>query len=78
MKLAKPQKNLMTTTVDVIYYVASKEELLLKGFPLKGTLKSVKSRSLLSLLNLLKTFFKVVQELLLIIPVMLLMVLDLP
>ena len=68
--------------MDIIY-VASKEELLLKGFPLKGTLKSVKHRSLLSLLNLLKTYccenlFKVVQELLLIIPAMLLMVLDLP
>ena len=41
-------------TVDVIC-VASTEELLLQGFPLKGTLNSMKNRSLLSLLSLLKT-----------------------
>ncbi len=37
-------------------YIASEEELLLKEVPLKGTLKTMKSRSLLTLFNLLKTF----------------------
>ncbi len=39
-----------------IDYIASEEELFLNGVPLKGTLKTTSNLSLLTRINLIKTF----------------------